>query len=174
MHARQPKFLPAYLLHLFAHDRFDFAKGSETKRSHRIVTGHELSHEAGANQQFVGNRFSVGGIVSKSGDESARPAHGLLLFRPLGPDSVGELSRLIRNCSGGGRRGREPVGQRPAQPHERGNIAPLYIRARLAPAPVSQPKPKVRGRAPQRPPQSHRPELDRLVKSAIRREIRPR
>ena len=47
-----------------------------TERQQRVGAGGELANEAAANEQLVGDRLGVGGIVTKRRNEGGGPAHG--------------------------------------------------------------------------------------------------
>ncbi len=77
---RKVELLSADAHHLLADDGLDFASGAKTERKLGVDPGGELAHEAGAQHQLVADRFGVGGIVTKSGDEDLGPSHEIRMI----------------------------------------------------------------------------------------------
>jgi hypothetical protein len=88
----QEHFLGADGVHFLAHDANDLVEGTLREEQIAVDAGDELPDVAGADQEFVGDDFSVGGIFPESRNEKLAPLHRIFRNERLGGVGCGIAS----------------------------------------------------------------------------------
>src|SRR6185436_3033424 len=95
LHRRHQHFLRAGAVHLFAHDRLDFAQRAQTERQPGVDAGGELADHARAQHQFVGDGLGVGGGFANGREQELGNAHESVKPGVEGPAEYNCWVRLV-------------------------------------------------------------------------------